>query len=162
MGIVFSTQFHVLIKSRRTSQSTSVLNNNKSKKPKKDFIYISTNREGNETSNTVHEEDTSICFIPKPINETKLLEPALRKRKLKALEQRNDFVRPEAIAQYRISNDHEPFRQYYHSKSLAPITKSEWDEGLDSDDEIDDDWIRQLGERVSILVFNLVHIFIYT
>ena len=84
---------------------------------------------------------------------TKHLEPAARKRKLKALEQQNEDIHPESRSQYKVKSDDGPIRQYYHSRTMLPITKSEWEKGDDSDDEDDDHWIRQLGERVSKMLF---------
>ncbi len=115
-------------------------------------MYLATHhRAPIQSKDLVHKVNASISFISKPIEDNKQLEPAVRKRKLKSLEQQNHYVHPEAKAQYKITSNDKPIRQYFHSRTNLPISEKEWDEGFDSDDEHDNLWIRKLGERVSFI-----------
>lgn len=74
-----------------------------------------------------------------------------RKRKVSMLVQQQGSLSPKSPSKQL---NHEqlkqlgPIRQYYHSRTNLPISRSKWDKDEDSDDEDDDNWIRQLGERV--------------
>lgn len=114
----------------------------------KSFICLSSKIKNHIYLSTIEHKEFKIPFIPKPKEITLHLEPALRKRKIRSIEQQNGSIHPDAKSQYIISDNQGPIRQYYHSKTNLPINLKEWYQNNDSDDEDDDSWIRQMGERV--------------
>ena len=116
----------------------------------KQFIFISSKFANHNKYSTIEIENKSIQFIPKPETICVELDPTVRRRKIRQLEQQEGAVHPKAKSQYVVSENQGPIRQYYHSRTNLPISLSEWEKGEDSDDEKDDFWIRQLGEGVSL------------
>ena len=83
------------------------------------------------------------------------LEPFAEKSIPKPLKhelERNKGLSPRRLIPNNRSTSQVPVRQYYHSRTNQPITRmEEWDE--DSDDEYDQEWMKELGERVRYLVY---------
>jgi hypothetical protein len=151
----YEIQFHVIIRSIRCSNEeqnvTPYLTVKEERKGKwKEFLFVSPKLASGKVCSTLTNEDISIAFIPKSQEVTKHLEPAARKRKIRSLEQQRGLVHPKAKSQYIVSENEGPLRQYYHSRTNLPFSKSDWDNDADSDDEEDDHWIRELGESVSM------------
>ncbi len=133
-----------------TSTLLDVIQNEVSSKRdlSKNFAFFCSKYKNNHDFSTLTHEDVNILFIPKPEEMTKHLEPAIRKQKIRSLEQQHGDVHPQAKLQYIVAENQGPIRQYYHSRTNLPISRIEWDQNKDSDDEDDDCWIRQLGESV--------------
>jgi len=142
---------HVMIKSKaclHEQQQSPISNSFKKDMNDEAFTFVSTNftNSTNKPRETIH-DDFIIPFLCKPAEVTSCLDPSVRKRKIRSLEQQNG-THPEAKLQYKLLENQGPVRQYYHSRTNLPISRSEWDKDEDSDNEEDDFWIRQLGERL--------------
>jgi hypothetical protein len=76
-----------------------------------------------------------------------MLDSKTRKKKFKQLEQQlrlgDDRIHPQAPSQY-VTDATLPIRQYFHSKTMQPMTIGEWD--IDSDDEADEEWAHILSD----------------
>ena len=52
----------------------------------------------------------------------------------------------------RKKSQFKPIRDYYHSHSFLKIKDNEWENGVDSDDEENGEWVREIETSVSIVV----------
>jgi len=116
------------------------------------YIYIAPPKKVIQVCGVCKEEDeVALPFIKKPLQETAMLDPVARKRKMRQLQTayRTDSIGSalyeDAISQYEV-NGKVPIRQYYHSRTNIPMAEGEWD--YDSDDVPDDAWIHQLSEKL--------------
>lgn len=154
----FYAQFHVIIRPMECIDT---------KQPNEEFFSISTKKKveneisksciflsskyytSNDSSSVIEGmDDIPIELISDHQTAKTNVDDTTRKRKIRLLEQRELAMHPKAKSQYILSENEDPIRQYYHSKTNLPISRDEWDKDEDSDDDEDDQWIHQLGERV--------------
>lgn len=83
-----------------------------------------------------------IPLVKKPTQRSIEIDHLARRKMIKQLEATG---KTEQISQYHITNKI-PVRQYYHSKTMLPMQKDEWD--YDSDDHPDDHWLHKVSEEM--------------
>jgi hypothetical protein len=83
--------------------------------------------------------DYSISFLKRLHKNVAAMEPAIRRKRLVALET-NDA--PASVISSYLPTDEVPVRQYYHSRTNLPL--EDWNH-VDSDDEPDEEWLHKMS-----------------
>ena len=88
----------------------------------------------------------SVPFVQRSPAKAASLDVQTRRKKIRLLQ---EIGADESVMQQFVPSHKAPLRQYFHSRTNAPMLEGEWD--LDSDDESDDHWLHKMSEAVRIL-----------